>query len=110
MRESISLMRTACLLGFPAGACVMAARVRGGWLDEEALEVVGDEMKVDFLADHFRCQAAQDIEAKDGLDFAEVKFDGPSLEVEFGNGLGGVLHRVEQGGDKRDLVGAKAFD
>jgi len=72
-----------------------------GLLHESAHEVVGDQMDVEFLLDHGRALAAQDIEAEGGLDLGEVEFDVPTLRVEFADGVGGIEHGIdERGGDE----------
>ena len=78
-----------------------------GLLHEGAHEVVGDQMDLEFLVDHARALAAQDVELEDGLDLGKVEFDGPAPGVEFANGVGGIKRRVRQGGGKQDETGAE---
>jgi len=61
--------------------------------------VVSDEMHQDFLSDHLRCFAPQDIHPHGRLDVTEEQLDIPPLEVKFGQFRRRILPGIKQGGD-----------
>ena len=80
----------------------------GGLLHHGADEVVGDKVHPQFSFDHGRREAAQHVHVEVDFDFAEVKFDAPSPEVEIGE-VGGGDRGVEQCGDKCYALGAESL-
>src|SRR3989339_1414903 len=61
--------------------------------------VVGDEVHQDFLADHLRRSAAQNIQAHGRLDVAEKQLNIPPFEVKLGKLLRRISLGIKQGSD-----------
>ena len=79
----------------------------GSLLHDAAKKVVGNEMHAQFAFDHLGGKATKHVHVEMDFDLAEVKFDVPAAEIEFGQvdrGYGGV----EQGGHEGDAARTKA--
>ena len=72
-------------------------------------DIVGDRVHKEFALDHVWRAATQDFHSEEGLQFAEVQLDSPTLEVEFPKSFEGVNFRLEEGGDDEAALGSEAF-
>ena len=76
----------------------------------EAHEVVGDDVHGEFFFYHVRGFTAQDIHAQGDLYVAQEQFHSPAAAIEFGEGCGGTLFVVGQGGGDGYFLGAESGD
>ena len=95
---------------FEAQAAKLHAMEDGGALHERADEVVGNNVKQELLVDHRGCQAAQDVEGECDFDLPEMEFHAPAFQVKRSDGLGGIGHRIKQGGHQDNCAAAAALD
>jgi len=82
----------------------------GSLLHEHPHHVVSDEVQANFLMDHCGTQAAQNVQAQNGLDLAEVKFDSPALEVEEGEFCYGICEWIQERRNQDHVLSPGAWE
>ena len=76
--------------------------------DRLADQVVGQPVRPNLLADHFRALAAERLDRERLLDRPQIEFHVPAGAVQLGHGLHGIALAVGERGDQDQLLHAKA--